>query len=630
MATKIYLPSTGSPDVTPSTWNHANQAASTYTLKGVLAKISSAFSARRTATGTTSPYTRAVMRYIIGPLSAQTIAGTINVVMRCYESNAGANATMSCAVKIIQPNGSDRAVLLAATASDAAGGAQEFTTTLSTRRAYDVSENRPITLTSQDAQSGDYLVIELGFRSATTTTRNVDMEQGDNSGSDCVDTDGDTNQYCPWASFSQTLSWLQTLVVQEVMHGHTTDAIALTEHKTLSVNGADHAQEAEGPLTLVEEKTLAVNGADHAQTAEEPVLVEEAGAIELTVSECLHGLSSDPVALTQVHSLAVAGCDHALSSDPFALTQAHTLAVAETLHSLSTDALALTQDYLLAVAESAHGLSSDSPLLTQAHILAVAEAAHSQTTDAIALSQAHQLAVAGSDHGLSSDPIALSQAHTLAVAGADHPLSSDPLSLTQAHILVVAGCDHPLASDPILLDVSSMLDVQEASHGHNADNVGLTQIHNLDVDKAEHALASDPVSLSQAHSLAVAETLHGHSVDNIDLIYVSPDTLLVVQEGLHALASDSPALSQVHHLVLSEALHQFISDIPVLSQVQTLAMSNAWHSHSADSLVLDAGAKVGVDPEFWASNRRFGRRLTRLVRMPGDKRKVNVNAGGHR
>lgn len=207
-ATKIYLPSSGAAPVTPSTWNHANQAATTYTLPGVLAKGTTALTSRTTATGTTSPYTRAVMRYVIGPLAATEIAGTVNAVMRCSESTTGANATMSIAVKIITPGGADRAVLLAATASDLLSGVQEFSTSLYGRRAWNVSEVRPIPLTAQTPTAGDYLVIELGFRSATTTTRDVVMRHGDNAANDMVDEDGSNlNDYAPWVEFSANIGW---------------------------------------------------------------------------------------------------------------------------------------------------------------------------------------------------------------------------------------------------------------------------------------------------------------------------------------------------------------------------------------------------------------------------------------
>ena len=207
MSTRIYLPSSGTAPVTPSTWNFPYQVTTTYTLPGVMTKGTTALTTRTSATGTTSPKLWGVMRYVIGPLSAQSIAGTVNLAMMCKESNAGADTTLAIAVKIIQPGGADRAVLLAAVGSDSAASPQEMTTTLSTRRAYSLTEVRPIPLTTQSATAGDYLVIEIGFRSATTVTRNIDQRHGDNVGTDLADGDGATNDYAPWVDFSQTLGF---------------------------------------------------------------------------------------------------------------------------------------------------------------------------------------------------------------------------------------------------------------------------------------------------------------------------------------------------------------------------------------------------------------------------------------
>ena len=207
MSTRIYLPSSGSAPVTPSTWNFPYQVTTTYTLPGVLAKGTTALTSRTSATGTTSPRLSGVMRYVIGPLSAGSIAGTVNLAMMCSESNAGADTTLAIAVKIIQPGGADRAVLLAAVGSDLETSPTELTTTLSTRRAYSLTEVRPIPLTTQSATAGDYLVIEIGFRSATTVSRSIVQRHGDNSANDLADGDGATNDYAPWVDFSQTLSF---------------------------------------------------------------------------------------------------------------------------------------------------------------------------------------------------------------------------------------------------------------------------------------------------------------------------------------------------------------------------------------------------------------------------------------
>jgi hypothetical protein len=219
MSTRIYLPSSGAAPVTPSTWNFANQI-NPLTFKGVLTKILSAMTTKLEATGTTSPIAKAMLRYVIGPLGAQSISGTVHLQMRAMESNALANATFAIAVKIIKPDGTDRAVLLAQTASDLASSPYELLTVLTNRRVYNVSEVQPIPLTTQSAIAGDYLVIEIGFRSATTTSRNISLRYGDNSASDMEDDTTSVNDYAPWVEFSQTLTWPEAHSGSVAIHGN--------------------------------------------------------------------------------------------------------------------------------------------------------------------------------------------------------------------------------------------------------------------------------------------------------------------------------------------------------------------------------------------------------------------------
>lgn len=210
MATRIYLPSSGAAPVTPSTWNFPTQAATTYTYAASLTKLSTAFATRSGATGTTNPTHRGLLRYVLGPLAAQTISGTVKGQIRCYENNGGANATLAAAIKIVQPDGSDRAVLLSYTAADTFtdGLAPEFDNALRNATIRDSSESASPTLTTQDAQAGDYLVIELGWRSATTSSRTIYQRVGDASSNDLAENETDsTNDYCPWVEFSADLGF---------------------------------------------------------------------------------------------------------------------------------------------------------------------------------------------------------------------------------------------------------------------------------------------------------------------------------------------------------------------------------------------------------------------------------------
>jgi hypothetical protein len=98
---------------------------------------------------------------------------------------------------------------LSPSASDNPAAPYELTTSLVNKKFYNASEGSDLALTSGDAQSGDYLVIEIGFRSATTTTRAIALRYGDGDGSNDLPEDStSTNDYNPWVEFSGTISLL--------------------------------------------------------------------------------------------------------------------------------------------------------------------------------------------------------------------------------------------------------------------------------------------------------------------------------------------------------------------------------------------------------------------------------------
>lgn len=209
---RVYIPSSGSAPVTPSSWIHTYQAATPYTVPGIRSHLRSGttLTSRTTAGGTTSGRAYGVFRVVFGPLAAIAWAGTINISTRCSESSTSANTTMSAAMKLITSGGADRATMLAQTASDLASSPYEFTATLGTRRFYNASEARPVTLTSQTPTDGDYAVVEIGFRYGATTTYNIVMVHGDPVGTaDAADADGTTTAGLAWIEFSDKIPWLE-------------------------------------------------------------------------------------------------------------------------------------------------------------------------------------------------------------------------------------------------------------------------------------------------------------------------------------------------------------------------------------------------------------------------------------
>lgn len=161
----------------------------------------------------------AIGRWVIGPLAAVQISGTVKGQFRCGENNGGNSSTLSVAIKIIQPGGADRATLLAASASDLSTTVPpEFLTSTdpstgaANRSFNNASEQASITLTAQTPTAGDYLVIEVGWRSANTNSGRTNyIRYGDAVANDNPENQTDTNDYCPWIEFSQTLPINQTI-----------------------------------------------------------------------------------------------------------------------------------------------------------------------------------------------------------------------------------------------------------------------------------------------------------------------------------------------------------------------------------------------------------------------------------
>lgn len=223
MATRVYTESSGSVGVTPSTWNFANQV-NPVTVPGTLTQnTGAAMTSKTEATGLTSGAARAMGRTILGPLAAQTISGTVKGQMRGQESSIVADATPAMAVKLVQPSGADRAVLLAQTASDSATAGNEFVTTLTNARFKNAAEVAAIPLTTQSAEAGDYLVIEWGFRTGGGTNNNITLSYGNNSATDLTDADTTvTAANNPWWEFSADLVMQggAVFVLPHMLHQH--------------------------------------------------------------------------------------------------------------------------------------------------------------------------------------------------------------------------------------------------------------------------------------------------------------------------------------------------------------------------------------------------------------------------
>ncbi len=503
MATKIYLPSSGVAPVTPATWLFANQI-NPLTFAGVLSKISSALTTRLQATGTTSPTTRAMLRYVIGPLAAQSISGTVRMVMLAMESNAGANANLAMAVKIIQPGGADRATLLAVTSSDSAASPYELTITLSTKRCWTLTETEPLTLTTQSAQAGDYLVIEIGFRSATTTSRNISLRYGDAAASDCAYSDNVTTDLNPWVEFSDDLGFQFAVVPDNAAHAHTADNADLVQHQVLTAQSAAHAH-----------------------TADNAVVTAHGASTLLVVQAAQHDHLANNADLTQHHTLQAAAAQHSHLADVATLLQHQVLSVQSALHTHLADAAALIQHHVLITQPAAHTHAADAPALTQHQVLLADSAQHAHAATAPSLVQHQVLQVQDAAHAHTAVSISLLQHFVLIIQAALHAHTADNAVVVYhpagAVVLVVQSAQHAHLADSAVLVYhpaggSVLLVVQSAAHAHHAKNAVLVQ---------HHASSEVRRLIKQGVPPDVAYTLVSNGIESPKEIKHTPDAVLL-------------------------------------------------------------------------------------------------------
>lgn len=231
MATRIYLGNGGFvggnsttdtgpllPDSWSAGWNKTTGALSRPANQFKSANSDTAHSQSLAASGTSGHYT-ALQRFVLTrALAAQTISGNVKGQIYAQESAAGDNYTVAIAIKVVQADGSDRGVLLAVTASDDTSTTPpEIATASSTNRRFlDASESASIALSSLAVSAGDYLVVEVGVRQASTSTGLATMASRaeQSTGTDAPEDDTETLARSHWLEFDANLEFLDADAIE--------------------------------------------------------------------------------------------------------------------------------------------------------------------------------------------------------------------------------------------------------------------------------------------------------------------------------------------------------------------------------------------------------------------------------
>ena len=201
MATRFYLPSTGTPAITPAFHAGWEQTTAADRIEMDTVKQSTSFATKADSETSSSNTYDVLLRQYISKKRYQaytfTTSHSFKLQVRCLESNANANFLMRCRIAVIQNDGTLR-------------GDLETGSIDGTEFDAEALENRKDGWTFSSGASmldGDRMLIEIGFRATNTKTTSYTgtMDFGDNSGTDLPEDDTDQNQYNPWFEISENL-----------------------------------------------------------------------------------------------------------------------------------------------------------------------------------------------------------------------------------------------------------------------------------------------------------------------------------------------------------------------------------------------------------------------------------------
>jgi len=152
----------------------------------------------------TNPFAVGMIQLISPPLRAGALAGTLVIPILAIESNAAANLYAECHVRLMSGDGAtSRGDLLNVI------NVTEFDDGTPTNRRW--SNNA---LSSQTAQDGDVIVIDLGYNgqngNAVEYTGTITLNGGEVGGNVIVSNETGTDDYTNRFVFSQTLNFLNT------------------------------------------------------------------------------------------------------------------------------------------------------------------------------------------------------------------------------------------------------------------------------------------------------------------------------------------------------------------------------------------------------------------------------------
>lgn len=207
MATRFYLPSTGTPGISPAfdatAWPNTPNADR---IDMVTTRISSAMTTKDGA-GNAATTRQLLRQYISAALAAQTLTGTMKGQARYVGSAAGIGVP---AIRVAKCNsdGSTVTEIFAAQFSTRGTAPPAMDTVLTNRKFEQGDADFVLDLASTGIDAGDRLIVEIGYTdTSTNTARFISVSFGDNSATDLAEDETTTTADNPWVEFSANISF---------------------------------------------------------------------------------------------------------------------------------------------------------------------------------------------------------------------------------------------------------------------------------------------------------------------------------------------------------------------------------------------------------------------------------------
>jgi hypothetical protein len=202
MATRLY-PTDAAAPVTPTAWRGAwDQTTGGNSFHLSATKAGTAIDDEASETSANTAWDVAVYRAVSDELAAQTVSGTLSLVIGGAQSAATADMFLRAHAYLMAPDGSVRATLL----TEGLAGSEFPSTATDVPRGV---AGGAWTLTDGAASAGDRLVVELGYqaRNTTTSSRTGELWYG---GTDATDLTAGSDLVATrpgWVEFSGTITF---------------------------------------------------------------------------------------------------------------------------------------------------------------------------------------------------------------------------------------------------------------------------------------------------------------------------------------------------------------------------------------------------------------------------------------